>query len=619
MRRLLSTKFLPLQKNIAIMKKIELLAPAKNRESAFAAIDYGADAIYMGGAHFGARHSAANSIDDVAAVVAYAHAYGVRVHCTLNTLIFPSELAAAEAEAREIVAAGVDALIVQDMAFARMGLGVDLHASTQMCNMSADWVNFLSQCGFSRVVLERALSLEQIRSIASRSTVEIEAFVHGAICVGHSGRCYLSRSLSQRSGNRGECSQPCRLPYDLLDAGGRKILEGKHLLSVRDLNLSLRVGEMLDAGVSSFKVEGRLKDIGYTKNIVAHYRRTIDEQLAQRPHLERSSQGESPADFTPNPSKSFTRGESEYLFSGQCGSLASFDTPKAVGERLGVVEQRRGSAFRLRSAAQLSAGDGVCFVTSEGLKGTNINRVEGEWFTPNRPDGLERGVELFRNFDKAFNDSVEGSRTRRTIGVDAYLSSSPTGLSLSYTDQSGLSATVSREIPLELPKSEDKMRQVALSQISKSGDTIFAVRSTELSSPQYFIASSLLSQMRREALEMLHERRVQSHTVAAPFVEKMSAKLPEDHLSAEYNVVNDLARAFYTDHGAKSIEQGHDLTARFDEQRVMQSSYCIRREIGECLREQPRLRGDLYIERGGQRYRLDFDCQRCMMNLISIK
>ncbi|MFR9514105.1 MAG: peptidase U32 family protein, partial [Rikenellaceae bacterium] len=259
------------------MRKIELLAPAKSRESAIAAIDYGADAIYIGAAKFGARRAAGNSIDDIAAVVEYAHAYGVSVHCTLNTLLFESELKEAEATAREIVSTGVDALIVQDMAYARMGLGVDLHASTQMCNMTPEGVLFLEQCGFSRVVLERALSLRQIEAIRKATSVELEAFVHGAICVGHSGRCYLSRSLSERSGNRGECSQPCRLTYDLRDESGRKLLENKHLLSVKDLNLSSQIGAMLDAGICSFKVEGRLKDIGYTKNIVAHYRAALDE------------------------------------------------------------------------------------------------------------------------------------------------------------------------------------------------------------------------------------------------------------------------------------------------------------------------------------------------------
>ncbi len=619
MRRLLSTKFLPLQKNNETMRKIELLAPAKSREAAIAAIDYGADAIYIGGAKFGARHAASNSIDDIATVVQYAHPYGVRVHCTLNTLLFENELEEAQATAREIVATGVDALIVQDMAFTRMNLGVDLHASTQMCNMTPEGVRFLEECGFSRVVLERALSLSQIEAIASATSVEIEAFVHGAICVGHSGRCYLSRSLSLRSGNRGECSQPCRLQYDLLDSAGRKLLENKHLLSVRDLNLSSQIGAMLDAGVCSFKVEGRLKEIGYTKNIVAHYRQAIDQELAARPSLIRSSIGNSSCDFTPNPSKSFTRGESEYLFRGQSRGLASFDTPKSVGEPLGEVVEVRGSRFRFKGRAEMQAGDGVCLFTTNGLIGTNINSVEGEWITPNRIDSIVRGAKLFRNFDKAFNDSLERSRTHRRIATTARLTCTPIYIELCYTDIEGNSATSNREGQFEKPKNATKMQEVATAQLYKSGETIFSVEAVEFDTDLLFVASSLLADMRREALAELLSLRNSLYTKPSPFVEGAHATLSEEHLSAEYNVVNSLSKAFYLDHGAKSIATGHDLSAQFDSQRVLQSSYCIRREIGECLKEGSTLSGDLFIERGGNKYRLDFDCKRCRMDLICIE
>ncbi|MFR9524172.1 MAG: U32 family peptidase [Rikenellaceae bacterium] len=598
------------------MRKIELLAPAKSRDSAFAAIDYGADALYIGGARFGARHAASNSIEDIAAVVEYAHAYGVRVHCTLNTLLFDTELSEAQTTAREIVATGVDALIVQDMAFARMGLGVDLHASTQMCNMTPEGVKFLEECGFSRVVLERALSLRQISQIAAATSVELEAFVHGAICVGHSGRCYLSRSLSERSGNRGECSQPCRLSYDLCDSAGRKLLENKHLLSVRDLNLTQQIGAMLDAGVCSFKIEGRLKEIGYTKNIVAHYRAALDEQLAARPHLSRSSVGESRADFEPNPSKSFTRGESEYLFLGQRGSLASFDTPKSVGEAVGSVELVRGGRFKLRGSVKLHAGDGICFVTPTGLMGTNINKAEDQWVTPNRTDGLSAGVQIFRNFDKAFADSLEASHTRRTIGVDALLRIAPTSVLVRYTDIEGNSAEVSRQGNFEQPRNIEKMREVAEAQLQKSGQTIFAVRSLSIEGDMLFLASSLLAEMRREALAALHAERLRSYSVPAAFVENREAKLPLDEISAEYNVVNKLSEQFYLDHGACHITPGHDLSAQFAGQRVLQSSYCIRREIGQCLKEGSNLRGDLFVERGAVRYRLEFDCKACRMDLI---
>ena len=599
------------------MKKIELLAPAKSYDSAIAAIDYGADAIYIGGARFGARHAASNSVEDIARVVEYAHRYGVGVHCTLNTLIFENELEEAERTAREIVATGIDALIVQDMAFARMGLDVDLHASTQMCNMTAEGVKFLSDCGFSRVVLERALSLDTIREIGSACPdVELEAFVHGAICVGHSGRCYLSRTLSERSGNRGECSQPCRLTYDLVDAEHRKILEAKHLLSVRDLNLSSQIGNMLDAGVTSFKIEGRLKEIGYTKNIVAHYRQSLDRAIAERPTLERSSSGKSLYDFKPNPSKSFTRGESEYLLYGQRARVASFDTPKSVGESLGRVDQRRGQRFKLRTASALHAGDGICFVTTKGLVGTNINSVDGEWITPNRIDSIERGVEIFRNFDKAFSDTLERSRTHRVVEVTPHFVYDGSSIELTYTDTDNYVGSASQQIEFEAPKNLDKMLATLREQITKCGATIFRACEPTIEGEIPFIASSKLAELRRQALEELLAKRMAGHKSRPRFSENRDARLPYRNLTGHNNVTNSAARRFFEEHGAESIEQGLDLSLSFEGERVMESSYCIRREINECLRQGSKLRSELYIERGGARYRLEFDCKICRMYLI---
>ena len=367
--------FVNFAKNNAL-KSVELLAPAKDFQSAVAAVDYGADAVYIGGAKFGARYAAGNSAGEIARVVEYAHRYGVRVHATLNTLIYDDELEAAGRQARELIAAGVDALIVQDMALRRMNLPVELHASTQMCNMAPAQARFLGECGFARVILERALSLGEIRDICAATAAEVECFVHGAICVGYSGRCFLSRSVSDRSGNRGACSQPCRLTYDLTDGRGRTYIAGKHLLSVRDLNLSAHIGELLDAGVTSFKIEGRLKDVGYIKNVVAYYRREVDAALAGRPHLRRASAGESIPDFTPDTAKSFTRGESEYFFAGKRPGVASFDTPKAVGEYVGRVVRVEKNRFRLDRGGLLAAGDGICFLTDRGFAGTNVNAAD---------------------------------------------------------------------------------------------------------------------------------------------------------------------------------------------------------------------------------------------------
>ncbi len=603
--------------------KLELLAPARDYASAVAAVDHGADALYIGGSSFGARRAAANSVEDIARVVEYAHRFGVRVYATFNTVIFDGELRDAERAARELVeVGGVDALIIQDMAVARMGLPVELHASTQMCNMTPEGVKFLADVGFSRVVLERALSGEQIEEIAKSVDVEIEAFVHGAICVGHSGRCLLSRSISTRSGNRGECSQPCRMTYDLCDQSGRRILTQKHLLSVKDLNLSKRVGEMIDKGVTSFKIEGRLKEVDYTKNIVAHYRQLLDREIAQREGYERSSAGVSTIDFQPNPIKSFTRGHSEYLFGGQSQGLASFETPKSRGELMGkVTEIRRKEAFRIDSRERLSAGDGVCFMTPEGLRGTNINHEEAGWIYPNRMDGIERGVTIHRNFDKRFVDSLECSRTRRRIGARAKISITSSCATLTYVDEQGYSATVSMCDQSTECRNPQKMRKVIFEQLTKCGDTIFAVEKVDIEagSEEFFTPSSRLATLRRDALSELQQRRVDSIKRGGDhFVERREARYPDATISAEGAVTNREAARFYTDHGVESVTPSWECEADLRGARVMESSYCLRREIGECLREGSKLRGDLYLQHGAERFRLEFDCLVCRMNLYKV-
>ena len=381
------------------VRHIELLAPAKDYQSAIDAIDCGADAVYIGAGRFGARYAATNSIEDIALAVKYAHRFGAKVYVTLNTLLYNDELAAAKAQAEELVAAGVDALIVQDMAYCRMGLKVPLHASTQTACSTTEQVRFFEDVGFERAILERNLSAAEIVQIRGGSSIELEAFIHGAICVCHSGRCYLSRSTSERSGNRGQCSQPCRLPYDLTDGNGNIYIKGKHLLSVCDLDLSQHIGQMIDAGVNSFKIEGRLKDRVYLRNIVSHYRRLLDEQIAMRGDCCRASVGTSQIAFEPNPAKSFTRGGGTYLFDGKRAGVASFDTPKALGERIGRVTKVARGSFMLDSNVALANGDGICFIANGEAVGTNINTVNGSWITPNRIDGIAVGTELFRNYD----------------------------------------------------------------------------------------------------------------------------------------------------------------------------------------------------------------------------
>ena len=596
------------------MRYIELLSPAKDYDTARAAVDHGADAIYMGGARFGARHAAANTLEDVARTVEYAHQYGVRVHTTLNTVLYDNELTDAEQMARELIGIGIDALIVQDMALRRMNLPVELHASTQVGTTTPEGALFLEQCGFSRVILERALSLEEIRRIREATTVELECFVHGAICVGHSGRCFLSRATSQRSGNRGECSQPCRLPYDLKDERGRTLMAGKHLLSVRDMDLSDDLEALMDAGITSFKIEGRLKDSRYIKNVVNYYRRRIDSILQYRKDIVRPSAGITTTEFEPNPQKSFTRGASQYMLHGKQSGVASFDTPKAVGEYLGVVETTSRKGFSLKGKADLTAGDGICIIADGGILGTNINAVEGSTIIPNRMEGIVAGAKVYRNYDHRFSLSLDRSRTQRKIDCKASLALSSEEISLTLCDEENTTITITRDATLEASSDAAKMADTARRQIAKSGGTIFSISEVAVSGAEFFAPASLLADLRREALEALRTKRVQqplSHKIMA---DDGSARYPYEVVTRYENVTNSLSREFYLTHGAQHIEPALELQPTSGE-RVMISSYCIRREIGQCLKQNPSLKGNLYIEHGTARYMLGFDCQRCLMTL----
>lgn len=597
------------------VRNIELLAPAKELQSAVDAVDCGADAVYIGAAQFGARHAATNSVEDIAKAVEYAHRFGVKVYATLNTLIFDDELQAAKAQAEALVAAGVDALIVQDMAYCRMGLNVPLHASTQTACSTVEQVRFFEDVGFERAILERNLSGTEIEKICSKTNIEIEAFIHGAICVCHSGRCYLSRSMSDRSGNRGQCSQPCRLPYDLTDGAGTIFIKGKHLLSVTDLDLSQRIGQMLAAGVNSFKIEGRLKDRVYLRNVVSHYRRMLDKQIALRSDCRRASAGVSHIEFEPNTAKSFTRGGGTYLFDGKRAGVASFDTPKALGERLGRVIKVAGRRFMLDGNQQIATGDGICFITGGEAVGTNINAVEGQWITPNRIEDIKVGTELYRNYDRLFSAAVERSRIRRAIETSVEVVFTEKTITATATDCTGVSASVTVDYVTDEAKNAEKMEAVVVEQMSKSGQTIFDVTRVDVLAVR-FVPASVLAALRRELLAALEQQRVATHSRGKGFEENMSAQYPRRELSEQDNVTNTLAREFYGDHGVESIADGLDVEQTTVGHRVMVTDYCIRREIGQCLLCKSTITGELFLERGRKRYKLVFDCKKCQMSLI---
>ena len=599
------------------MRKLELLAPAKDYDTAVDAIDCGADAVYIGAGKFGARHSATNSVEDIARVAKYAHRYGVKVYATLNTLLFDNELEEARRQALALIDAGVDALIVQDMAYCRMGLPIELHASTQTNCVTPEKVRFFEEVGFARAILERSLSKEQIAEIRKNTNIELEAFVHGAICVSQSGRCFFSRSTSERSGNRGECSQPCRLEYDLCNDKGETIIKSKHLLSVRDLDLSARLGEMIDEGITSFKIEGRLKDRTYIRNIVTLYRQLLDREISLRNDVVRSSVGRSTVEFEPDATKSFTRGGSEYFFDGKQRGVASFDTPKAVGERIGRVMQFNCTGIVLDSRHDLATGDGVCFVVNGSLVGTNVVGVEGDRVQLNRYDGVAVGVELFRNYNRLFSQAVERSRIRRTIATDLALEFEEEKITLTATDEEGVVVVASVECVTEEARNKERGEEALRKQLLRSGDTIFDVRDITIDNLR-FAPMSVVGALRRDALKSLEKEREYRFSIREkrPFTEKQYAKYPADKLTPQDNVTNRLAREFYADHGVTDIAEGLDCRATTTGEQVVISDYCIRREIGECLLEKPRLRGDLYLVRGIKRYRLCFDCKACQMKII---
>ena len=599
-------------------RKIELLAPAKDYASAVDAIDCGADAVYIGAGKFGARYAATNTIEDIARVVEHAHCYGAKVYATLNTLLFDDELEEAREQALALIDAGIDALIVQDMAYYLMELPIDLHASTQTNCVTPEKVKFFEQLGFKRAILERSLSKHQIAEIRKATDIELEAFVHGAICVSQSGRCFFSRSTSERSGNRGECSQPCRLEYDLCNDKGEVIIKSKHLLSVRDFDLSARLGEMIDLGINSFKIEGRLKDRTYVRNIVSLYRRLLDIEIAKRNDVERSSVGRSTIEFEPNAARTFTRGAGEYFFDGKRRGVASFDTPKAMGERIGKVVKTDRRGIVLDHKHDLTTGDGVCFISNGALVGTNIVGIEGDHIQLNRYDGVAIGVELFRNYNRLFSQAVERSRVKRTISADLLLQFSEENITLTATDESGISATATIAQPNEEARDKAKGEEALRRQLMRSGDTIFEVRNIDISEVR-FAPMSVIGALRREVFELLEKERIARHDRSTDIAENRGVKYPSKRLTPQDNVTNRLARQLYTACGVEEIAEGLDCRTSTAGEQVVISDYCIRREIGECLLEKPRLRGNLYLVRGTKKYRLGFDCKACQMKIIDEK
>ena len=597
------------------MRALELLAPAKNLEYGIAAIDHGADAVYIGASRFGARAAVGNSVADIRKLCDYAHPFGVKVYVTVNTIVYDDELEATRQLLAELSEAGADAILIQDMAVLEMmkDLPMAAHASTQTDNRSVEKVQWLRDLGFSRVVLARELSLDEIKEIHLQvPDVELEVFVHGALCVSYSGICYASQYCFNRSANRGECAQFCRMKFSLEDAKGREVVNDRYLLSLKDMNRIDHLEELVEAGVTSLKIEGRLKDLSYVKNVTAAYSQRLNELIRRHPDLySRSSLGECRYTFTPDLNRTFNRGYTTYFLHGRKPDIASWDTPKAMGAFVGTVKEIRHDSFNVAGVASFSNGDGLCFFDdNRELVGFRANKVVGNRIFPYRmPNGLKSGIRLYRNNDQEFDRLMSKTSAERKITIRLSLRAIENGFELSAT--SGILVSVNCEHQVaQRPQRENIIRQ-----LTKLGDTIFTCSEVDISDDfNFFIPNSVLSEMRRELVaKMMGARNRRESSVDR--IMQSSSKIPTYAYSYLYNISNRLSKRFYDKKELSAFELKGGTGP------IMQCRHCIRYTLGACVKhggERPSWQEPLSLVLGdGRRFRLEFDCQHCQMNVYA--
>lgn len=621
------------------MRKLELLAPAKDLKCGIAAIDCGADAVYIGAARFGARQAVGNSIDDINELCEYAHKFGCKVYVTVNTIIYDNELEDTQKLLNELGRIGVDAILVQDMGITKLQLpqNVALHASTQTDNRSAEKVEWLARHNFDRVVLARELSLEEIRNIHQRvPQTELEVFVHGALCVSYSGVCYASEYCFGRSANRGACAQFCRMKFDLTDKDGNEIINQAHLLSLKDMCRIDSLEQLADAGVTSFKIEGRLKDINYVRNVTAAYSNQLNEIISRRgSEYERASSGVCDIRFTPNLNKTFNRGFTDYFLNGRTSDLASFYTPKAMGEYVGKVKEIRGNSFNVAGTTSFANGDGLCFINSNNeLEGFRINRAEGNRLFPLRmPRGLRKGIALYRNSDQLFEKELNGDNGQRKLGIRINIKASAEGLHIeAKTCDEKLHINLQKDISLE--KAQKSQVDNIKRQISKFGNTIFTVEDVivEPTDFPWFIPNSILAEIRRQATDELMGRLSEmSENQKDTKTKDQAQQLPDNgkvsfHSISSYqhpymyNIANRLAHSFYEQEGMSDITPAFEIK-KPSSPLVMQCRYCVRHELGQCKKSHKQsglLKEPLHLRLAdGRTFRLEFDCKKCQMNIYA--
>ena len=603
-------------------RPIELLAPAKNLECGIEAINHGADAVYIGAPRFGARAAAGNSIEDIKALVEHAHLYNARIYVTVNTILHDEELPETEKMIWELYRAGVDALIIQDMGITRLNLPpIALHASTQMDNRTPEKVKFLSDIGFRQVVLARELSLDEIKKIHDTCPETLlEVFIHGALCVSYSGQCYVSQACYGRSANRGECAQFCRLAFDLVDSNGKTIEQNKHLLSLKDMNQSDNLEALLDAGATSLKIEGRLKDVSYVKNVTAYYRQKLDLIFKYRKEYVRASSGTVKTTFTPQLDKSFSRGFTDYFLRGRNPGIFSFSTPKSLGEEVGTVKEIRGNYFTVAGVKSFNNGDGLCYIDDNGrLQGFRVNRVENNKLFPQDMPRLKPKTRLYRNFDQEFEKLMQKKSAERKIAVDICLAENNFGFTLSFTDEDDNSVSLTLERvkePARTPQA-DNLRN----QLSKLGNTPFEAKDIKIDlSDNWFIPSSELSELRRNAVEKLLEARRINYRREVFRLKESKTKFSISTLTYLGNVMNSSAAEFYKNHGVLKVmpafekEQPKDAVLMF-------CKHCIRYSMGWCPvhhKVRSLFREPYYlVSSDGRRFRLEFDCKQCQMKVLA--
>ena len=610
------------------MRALELLAPAKNLEYGIAAIDHGADAVYIGASHFGARAAVGNSVEDIRKLCDYAHPFGVKVYVTVNTIIYDEELDQVRLLLQELNDAGVDAILVQDMAILKLLqdislTSISLHASTQTDNRTPEKVRWLRDIGFSRVVLARELSIEEIREIHRQvPDVELEVFVHGALCVSYSGLCYASQHCFGRSANRGECAQFCRMKFSLQDAKGREVVHDRYLLSLKDMNRIDHLEALVEAGATSLKIEGRLKDLSYVKNVTAAYSQRLNELIRRYPDRYcRSSLGVCSYAFTPDLNRTFNRGYTSYFLHGRQSDIASMDTPKAMGAFVGTVKEMRHDSFNVAGVACFANGDGLCFLNEERqLVGFRANKVVGNRIFPYRmPQGLKAGVRLYRNNDQEFDRLMSKPSAKRRIPIRMALKAVADGFELSagLSEESGMSEVV--HISAEHQPAQKPPRDNIVRQLTKLGDTIYTCDEVDIPADfNYFIPNSLLSDMRRQLVERLQTAPVTPNTpnslntLSSPNTPTQAPSVDHPYL---YNIANHIACDFY---GAKELT-AYELKG--GDGPIMQCRHCIRYALGFCVKhggQRPTWQEPLSLVLGdGRRFPLEFDCKNCQMNVYT--